>query len=227
VTSNSKQPQVVFDGIYAFPPNRQTLGGTAYLIVENHGSILVDCPAWHPDVLNWLGQFPPVQWLVITHRGGMADVAKIQSELGCQVLVQEQEAYLLPGVPLKTWQDQIELQIESKFEPGDHLQLIWTPGHSPGSACVYRPQGGILFSGRHLLPNPQGQPMPLRTAKTFHWPRQLHSVQRLLERFNPQTLHYLCPGANSGYLRGQYYVEQAYQHLSTLDLNALRHAANP
>jgi glyoxylase-like metal-dependent hydrolase (beta-lactamase superfamily II) len=228
VTSNSKQPQVVFDGIYAFPPNRQTLGGTAYLIVENHGSILVDCPAWHLDVLNWLGQFPPVQWLVITHRGGMADVAQIQSALGCQVLVQEQEAYLLPGISLKTWQHQIQLEIASKLEstlePEYHLQLIWTPGHSPGSACVYRPQGGILFSGRHLLPNPQGQPMPLRTAKTFHWPRQLQSVQRLLGHFNPQTLHYLCPGANSGYLRGRYYVEQAYQHLSALNLEALLQA---
>jgi glyoxylase-like metal-dependent hydrolase (beta-lactamase superfamily II) len=213
--TSSKQPQVVFDGIYAFPPNRQTLGGTAYLIVENHGSILVDCPAWNPEVLNWLGQFPPVEWLVLTHRGGMAEVAQIQAALDCQVLVQEQEAYLLPGLTVNTFQTKIEL--------GDQLELIWTPGHSPGSACLYhRQQGGILFTGRHLLPSPQGEPMPLRTAKTFHWPRQLQSFQQLLTRFNPQTLNYLCPGANIGFLRGQHRLEQAYTRLAALDLKALR-----
>jgi glyoxylase-like metal-dependent hydrolase (beta-lactamase superfamily II) len=211
--SSSKQPRVVFDGIYAFPPNRQTLGGTAYLIVENHGSILIDCPGWNPDVLTWLGQFPPVQWLVLTHRGGMAEVAQIQASLDCQVLVQEQEAYLLPGLTLQAFAQEIEL--------GENLQVLWTPGHSPGSACVYRQPGGILFSGRHLLPNPQGEPMPLRTAKTFHWPRQLQSLQRLIDRFDSQTLSALCPGANIGYLRGEYYCAEAYARLAALDLAAL------
>jgi glyoxylase-like metal-dependent hydrolase (beta-lactamase superfamily II) len=214
VTSISKQPQVVFEGIFAFPPNRQTLGGTAYLIVENHGSILVDCPAWNPDVLSWLRPFPPVQWLVLTHRGGMAEVGQIQTELGCQVLVQEQEAYLLPGLTVSTFQEKIEL--------GENLEVIWTPGHSPGSACLYgRQQGGILFSGRHVLPTPTGEPMPLRTAKTFHWPRQLRSLQRLLARFNQQTLNYLCPGANIGYLRGQHCLERAYSRLAALDFETL------
>ena len=32
------------------------------------------------------------------------------------------------------------------------LEIIWTPGHSPGHICVYEPQNALLFSGDHILP---------------------------------------------------------------------------
>jgi len=38
------------------------------------------------------------------------------------------------------------------------LRVIHTPGHSPGSCCIYEPQSRVLFSGDHLIkhisPNP-------------------------------------------------------------------------
>jgi hypothetical protein len=53
----------------------------------------------------------------------------------------------------------------------------------------------------------------LRLAKTFHWGRQLKSVQAIRDRFTPATLNYICPGANTGLLGGKGIVGQAYQHL--------------
>ncbi|MEL6248244.1 MAG: MBL fold metallo-hydrolase, partial [Cyanobacteria bacterium J06627_15] len=70
----------------------------------------------------------------------------------------------------------------------------------------------------------QGQPVPLRLSKTFHWPRQLRSVQKLLDTFSPETLTHICPGASTGFLRGQPTIEQAYTQLQSLDLAALRQA---
>ncbi len=32
------------------------------------------------------------------------------------------------------------------------LEVIWTPGHSPGHICLYEPNNKILFSGDHILP---------------------------------------------------------------------------
>lgn len=32
------------------------------------------------------------------------------------------------------------------------LEVIWTPGHSPGHCCFYWPARRLLFSGDHLLP---------------------------------------------------------------------------
>lgn len=36
---------------------------------------------------------------------------------------------------------------------GERLQVIDTPGHSPGHVCLYDHQRDVLFSGDHILPN--------------------------------------------------------------------------
>jgi hypothetical protein len=44
----------------------------------------------------------------------------------------------------------------------------------------------------------------------------------LRDRFTSETLSYICPGANTGFLRGKGYVDRAYQRLAAIDLDALR-----
>lgn len=34
-----------------------------------------------------------------------------------------------------------------------NLEVIWTPGHTPGHICLYEPVNRILFSGDHILPH--------------------------------------------------------------------------
>jgi glyoxylase-like metal-dependent hydrolase (beta-lactamase superfamily II) len=226
-----KPPRLIFDGIFAFPPNRDTLGGTAYLMIgsvtppvtpelsktpENllPENILIDCPAWNSVSQEFLQQQGGVRWLFLTHRGAIAKAREIQQAFGCEIVIQEQEAYLLPGLTVTSFQQELVLNPQT--------QAIWTAGHSPGSACLYSTtHGGILFTGRHLLPNAQGEPVPLRIAKTFHWPRQIQSLQRLRDRFTPQTLSYICPGANTGFLRGKGAIDRAYERLTQLDIDLL------
>jgi glyoxylase-like metal-dependent hydrolase (beta-lactamase superfamily II) len=197
--------------IFAFAPNSDTLGGSAYLLVRAEGNVLIDCPALDQINLDFLHFHGSVQWLFLTHRGAMGKTAEIQKIFGCEILVQEQEAYLLPGLTSFTFGQEFTLD--------STIQAIWTPGHSPGSSCLYYRQfGGVLFSGRHLVPNQQGQLMPIRTAKTFHWPRQLSSMQFLRERFTAENLEYIFPGANIGFLRGKHFIDQAGQQLNSLIL---------
>ena len=210
-TRAAKPPRPVSDTIFAFSPNRDAMGGTPYLILENSGNILVDCPLWEPGNHTFL-QEKGVRWLFLTHRGAIAKAQEIQQALGCEVLIQEQEAYLLPGVPATTFRQDFRLSATS--------EAIWTPGHSPGSACLYSAEGSILFTGRHLLPNQQGDPVPLRISKTFHWPRQIDSVRKLRDRFSAETLRAICPGANTGFLRGERLIDRAYERLMQLDLEA-------
>lgn len=192
-----KLPKEILPGIFAFAPNRDTLGGTAYLVLTPSGNILIDAPAWHDLHRQFITDRGGVKWLAITHRGGSGQTTGIVNELGCEAIVQEQEAYLLPELKVTTFQH--------KFNIKDSIHAIWTPGHSPGSACFYYAGvGGVLFTGRHLLPNQFGEPVPLRTAKTFHWPRQLRSVDAIWQQFpSQQPLSYICPGANTGLLRGK------------------------
>lgn len=212
ISTVTKQPRLLLHpplgdrpSIFAFPPNRDTLGGTAYLIVEAV-NILVDCPAWDDANRTFLEAQGGVDWLFITHRGGIGKAREIQQAFGCPIVIQEQEAYLLPGLTVTPFEQTLALTPQS--------HAIWTSGHSPGSACLYYSQlGGVLFSGRHLLPSPQGNLLPLKTPKTFHWRRQLQNVQKLIEQFTPETLQIICPGANTGFLRGKYLVENAYEKL--------------
>lgn len=192
--------------IYAFPPNRDTLGGTAYLIILENSNLLIDCPAWDDTTLNFLQNQGGVASLLITHRDGIGKAQAIQEALGCAIAIQEQEAYLLPGASVTLFQHSATLTPQTR--------AIWTPGHTPGSACLYYAGfGGVLFTGRHLLPTPQTALSLVKTAKTFHWPRQLQSARSLLEQFTPETLSWVCPGANLGFLRGQLAIANAYHHL--------------
>ncbi|MDX2232562.1 MAG: MBL fold metallo-hydrolase [Leptolyngbyaceae cyanobacterium bins.349] len=195
--------------LHAFPPNRDTLGGTAYLLREaanRPANILIDCPAWDETTHTFLQQQGGVQWLFLTHRDGIGKARAVQTAFNCQILIQEQEAYLLPGLDVTSFQQAHTLTPTTR--------ALWTPGHSPGSACLYHSGfGGVLFTGRHLLPTPAGILAPIKTAKTFHWPRQLKHVQTLIDEFSPETLSRICAGANLGFLRGKYAVENAYEQL--------------
>lgn len=192
--------------IYAFPPNRATLGGTAYLIV-GESNTLVDCPAWDDTNHQFLQAQGGIHQLFLTHRGAIAKAKEIQQAFNCEVIMQEQEVYLLPGMTITTFAQERTLSAD--------LRAIWTPGHSPGSACLhYANFGGVLFSGRHLLLNPNGTLSPIQTAKTFHWRRQQRSLQQLVDQFSAETLQIVCPGANTGFLRGRLYVETAYAALT-------------
>lgn len=222
VPPSPKAPRSVFDTVYAFPPNRDTQGGTAYFIVNNAPAgqptnLLIDSPAWDEANREWLMAQGGVQWLFITHRGGIGRASTLQKALNCEVVIQEQEAYLLPDTPTTTFHHSF------RFNPD--LEAFWTPGHSPGSACLYySAYGGLLFTGRHLLPSRSGEPEPLRLAKTFHWPRQLQQVEALKTRFSADTLAHLCPGASTGFLRGQRTIDRAYERLQQLDVDAFRGA---
>ncbi|QHV00870.1 MBL fold metallo-hydrolase [Synechocystis sp. CACIAM 05] len=195
----AKLPHQILPNLYRFAPNRDTLGGTAYLLITGEGNVLIDCPAWHEDNEAWLGEQGPVRWLCLTHRDGHGPKVKtIQEKLGCQVVVQEQEAYLLPGVRICRFREQLAI--------APFLTAIWTPGYSPGASCHYWGEnGGILFTGRHLLPDGEGNLRAIKQAKTFHWPRQQASVEKIHRYLDEKNLplRAVCPGGNVGYLRGE------------------------
>jgi glyoxylase-like metal-dependent hydrolase (beta-lactamase superfamily II) len=212
--SNLESDPNAFASLYAFPPNRETLGGTAYFLKLPEGNILVDCPAWDEATQTFLQEQGGVRSLFLTHRSGISQSIKlIQQQLDCDLIIQEQEAYLLPGMRVTTFQTGLDL--------AENCEAIWTAGHSPGSACLYDARSKTLLTGRHILPDRQGNPTPLRTAKTFHWRRQIENVQRLVTRFDPETLQHICPGANTGFLRGERYCDRAHAQLSQLDFAAL------
>lgn len=209
-----KLPKTLFPNVFAFPPNRDTFGGKSYFIVNNGANILIDCPIWEITNQDFFCSHGGIDYLVITHRGAISKATAIQSATNCEIFIQEQEAYLLPEANIKTFSDKLQLT--------PTVELIWTSGYSPGSSCLYYDyKGGMLFSGRHILPNKEGNPVLLRTAKTFHWKRQIHNIRLLLEKFSSESLQYILPGANTAFLQDRGVIDNAYEQLSKLDLHKL------
>jgi len=79
------------------------------------------------------------------------------------------EAMLKSGVPeeMQTKMDRAMRDIRRHFHPhapdwlleggekipvrGGTLEVVWTPGHSPGHVCLYSPEHRYLISGDHIL----------------------------------------------------------------------------
>lgn len=216
-----RPPREVRPGLWLFAPNRDTQGGSAWWL-EQPGpdgaqGVLIDCPAWTEANLAFL-QARGSGCLVLTGRQGHGRTRRVQEALDWPVLVQEQEAYLLPGVQrLQTFSVELELAAG--------LRLLWTPGPTPG-ACVLLAEAGapadaLLFCGRLLSPLAPGLAGPLRTSRSFHWRRWLLSLERLRAWLPPEAPGWLASGAGLGALRGEALIAGARGLLDGLDLTAL------
>ena len=172
--------------------------------------MLVDVPLLSDEHLSWLQQQPP-GWIVLTHRQGHGRCRRLQEELGWPVLMQEQEAYLLP-----TLQQRHSFGEQRELEPG--LQLLWTPGPTPGSCCLHWAQGGrdVLFCGRLLWPRGL-EDVEIRIGdSTFHASRQQRSVWRLRGWLGAGQPAQIACAAGLGLLRGAKLVERGNVAIDTL-----------
>ena len=207
---------MVQEGLWLFAPSRESQGGSAWWLERQGGAgsgVLIDCPAFNDANLAFL-QSRPSGRIVLTGREGHGRLRRFQEALGWPVHVQEQDAYLLPGV-----QQLIGFGRQAELEPG--LQVLWTPGPSPGAAVLLAEQASILFCGRLLSPLAPGQAGPLRTRRSFHWSRWLCSLETLRDWLPPTQPQWLASGAGLGALRGEALVPSARLVLEQLDLVAL------
>ena len=62
----------------------------------------------------------------------------------------------------------------------------------------------VLFCGRLLIPIQEGVLAPLRHRRTFHWPRQQRSLERLRDWIPSGSFPDLASGAGLGALRGEH-----------------------
>jgi glyoxylase-like metal-dependent hydrolase (beta-lactamase superfamily II) len=63
--------------------------------------------------------------------------------------------------------------------PGWNVEVIWTPGHSPGHICLYLPEQATLLSGDHLLPRITPNIPADSSAMTNPLGAYLNSLERL------------------------------------------------
>ena len=195
---SGRPPQQLRDDLWLFPPNRDCQGGSSWWLAAEPEPVLIDCPPLTEATLTALRELAGDRTprILLTSREGHGRLRRLQERFGWPVLVQEQEAYLLPNVaPLNTFAEE--------HSTSSGLRLLWTPGPTPGSCVVHAPSADLLFCGRLLTPLGPGQLGPMRHGRTFHWPRQLASLERLRGWLPPEASPALASGAGLGALRGE------------------------
>ena len=186
-------PKQARDGIWSFS---RIVGGTlqkAWWLDCDPEPVLIDCPEVSVSTIESLeklcaGRSPKI---LLTNREAHQGLTDLYKALGWRVLVQEQEAYLLPEIsPLETFAEQ--------YETLSGLRMLWTPGPTPGSCVIYAPAPwNVLFCGRLLIPNKSHKLSSFPNRSSFHRTRYQKSLQRLVDWIPSNTRPLLASGAGS------------------------------
>ena len=196
-------PRAIREGLWVFPPNQQANGSTSWWLDCDPEPLLIDCPSFSEETLKGLKKLARGRsaLIILTNRDAHGQIREFQEELGWPVLLQEQEAYLLPSVSeLKTFEDKVSTK--------SGINLLWTPGPSPGS-CIALAQGpwNVIFCGRLLIPVGFNQLAGIKHPRTFHWPRHLQSLEKVRKWIPSDARPGLASGANLSLLGSRLIVD--------------------
>lgn len=134
-----------------------------YLLHGRDGVILVDAPMGAAEWLKKTGTKVDILLLTHGHFDHVIDAAKIKEEHQCPIvghpetrpLLEDREIYRSFGIQLEI--EPVEMDQEIGEGPGEFagekFEVLYVPGHCPGSLCFYHPEtrllagGDVLFAG--------------------------------------------------------------------------------
>jgi glyoxylase-like metal-dependent hydrolase (beta-lactamase superfamily II) len=176
------------DVYYCGWASRKSFGASSWLILRRRddgsaNNVLIDSPRWSAALARQIAALGGLQRILLSHRDDVADHAAWARHFGCERWIHAADASAAP---------EAEHQLEGT-EPvalDAELQLIPTPGHTPGSLVVLF-AGQVLFSGDHLWwgVDPPGV-VASRRYCWWNWEEQLRSVEKLLDL----DVRWLLPG---------------------------------
>ena len=135
--------------------------------------------------------------------------AEIKKLAGAKILIHKKEAALLKVntmlsvLPFMPKRFEVDGYLGDRLELGDvTLEVIHTPGHTPGSVCFYDRQRKLLISGDTLFPNGVGR----CDLPGGNYRRLMESLKKLISL----DIEYLLPG-HMGCLTSKHAVEDSLQ----------------
>jgi hydroxyacylglutathione hydrolase len=152
----------IFDNLYFFPWNSMSANNCNTYFIDGEKRILVDPGHYHlfdhvRDELSGLSLSPEnIEMVIITHgHPDHMEGVKIFQETDALIAVSSEEMQFIKTVAphygkilgIPDFEPGILLQ-EGDLKIGNlSFEVIHTPGHSPGSVCLYWPDRKTLFTG--------------------------------------------------------------------------------
>jgi len=163
-------------------------GNNAYIVrprAAGAGATVIDIPAGFEQVIESLGG-GPVERIVVTHSHGdhWGGFDVMRGALDAPVFAGAAETDVDPARGVQRLEDGATIEVG-----GAAMEVIHTPGHTPGSICLLL--GGVLFTGDTLFP---GGPGHSRTNELLQ--QEIASITSRLYPLPPETL--VLPGHGAG-----------------------------
>ncbi|MEK5441842.1 MBL fold metallo-hydrolase [Fredinandcohnia sp. FSL W7-1320] len=140
----------------------------AYILTNSNKKCLIFDPGGDGQRLNTIlrqqGLIPVAVLLTHAHFDHIGAIDDVKANWDVPVYIHEKEknwlkdpalngsAYFIPGQEILSKAEPTILPKEGSIEISDfHLELYYTPGHSPGSVSYYYQELGVVFSGDALF----------------------------------------------------------------------------
>lgn len=147
------------------------MGVNCYLVScdKTNKAILIDPGSGTKRIIKWLKELnKDITMIVLTHGhfDHIGSVEALRKELNVQVAIHQDDAEMLTnpvknfsryaGLDIALLQAEITLQDNQELTVGEmKIQILHTPGHSPGSICLLTQEG--LISGDTLFDGSVGR----------------------------------------------------------------------
>jgi glyoxylase-like metal-dependent hydrolase (beta-lactamase superfamily II) len=176
--------------------------GNVYLILDEV-PVLIDAGMDPEPTLRKIQKYvdpAKIEMIILTHshHDHSAGVPLLKEATGARVLIHEDEAGSL-GDDMATVAylfglSAPEIEADETLKEGDvidlgewKLEVMHTPGHSPGGICLYEPRARVLFSGDTVFP--QGN-----IGRTDLFAGKDADLVRSIERLTKLDVEVLYPG---------------------------------
>ena len=176
--------RVLTTGTFALDGGTWEVDNNIWLIGDDSDVVIVDAAHQVQPIVDAVAGRNVIA-VVCTH--GHNDHVTVAPALGerlhCPVLLHPGDDVLWkmthPDDPYRRLDDNQRIDLA-----GTEIQVIRTPGHSPGSCCLYMPEAGVLFSGDTLFSGGPGA-----TGRSFSdFPTIVDSIRDRLFTLPEETL---------------------------------------
>ncbi|KAM0872815.1 hypothetical protein ACQ4PT_038474 [Festuca glaucescens] len=156
--------------------SEDSYGATSYLIIHPEGNIIVDSPRYTPRLVDKFKKLGGARYMFLTHIDDVADHRKWADELKCERIIHSGDVVDI------TADVEWKLTGNGPWNIGTDFELIHTPGHTEGSACLLYKPLKALFTGDHVARSEESDDLNLfRMYSKQSVALQLDSMRKLLD----------------------------------------------